>query len=94
VFYFTGPCKTRQKEKHRTEATEGIDFLGGDVTDGATREAPAVRRSFALLPAPGLVKLFEALQEILVVRCFTNDGIQLINPVVVRGMVEGYSALA
>ena len=41
-----------------------------------------------------LVELLQTMEEILVVYRFANDRIQLVNPIVVRGMIEGYSTLA
>jgi hypothetical protein len=41
-----------------------------------------------------LVELLQTMEEILVVYRFANDRIQLVNPIVVRGMIEGHSTLA
>jgi hypothetical protein len=92
----TSSLPTNASHGSKSPRPDGRLILG--FTSHAQRSGKPVRTephpTSGASPYQPLVKLFEALQEILVVGRFTNDRIQLINPVVVRGMIKSNSALA
>lgn len=54
-------------------------------------EVPGLKfelRTRAALAAWSFFELFEAAKEVVVVRCFADDGVQQVDSIVVRGVVE------